>query len=205
MNQPLSATGRYLILAAAFLVGLMGFTAFAIDLGYIAMVRTQLHAASDGSALAACLELAEGLGPATSPSQTTVANTARSAATTVASANPNGEKSSVYIDTGSMQFGRRTFDGASWSNSWGTQPYNLVRVVAGQRLRVECAAAPLHGQLGRQLEQGVAHPDPSRRGFAVQLSEVGPLPGPDQHAVADDHLADRADQPQHIARLAARA
>ena len=39
------------------MVPIMGFTAFAIDIGYIAMVRSQLNVATDGGALGAALAL----------------------------------------------------------------------------------------------------------------------------------------------------
>ena len=45
--------GIIVVLAAIMLVFLLGFVAFAVDLGYIGMVRTQLQTAADAAALAA--------------------------------------------------------------------------------------------------------------------------------------------------------
>lgn len=45
--------GAIAVLAAVFCVVMMGLIAFAVDIGYIGMVRTQLQAAADSSALAA--------------------------------------------------------------------------------------------------------------------------------------------------------
>jgi hypothetical protein len=45
--------GAIVVLAAIFLVVMLGMIAFAVDLGYIALVKTQLQAAADSAALAA--------------------------------------------------------------------------------------------------------------------------------------------------------
>jgi hypothetical protein len=125
--------GNIVVLSAAFMVGIMGITAFAIDIGYIAMVRAQLNVATDGSALSAALELSNGLGPGSTPTQTTVASNAKTAASSVAAANAAGDKSSVFINTdGDVRFGRRTMVDGVWTNSWGTQPYNLVEIIASR-------------------------------------------------------------------------
>ena len=42
-----------MVLAAVFLVVMVGLIAFAVDIGYVGLVRTQLQAAADSSALAA--------------------------------------------------------------------------------------------------------------------------------------------------------
>ncbi|HTI50019.1 MAG TPA: pilus assembly protein TadG-related protein [Planctomycetaceae bacterium] len=125
--------GNMVAMFALLLVPLCAFTAFAVDIGYISITRTQLQGATDGSALAAALQLGPGLGPGNNPTQTTVASNGRTAASAVASANPNGDKSSVYLNTSDgIQFGRRYSNGTTWINSWGTQPYNLVSVTANR-------------------------------------------------------------------------
>lgn len=111
----------------------MGFTAFGLDLGYIAMVRSQLNMGTDGAALGGAYELASGLGPGTTPTQTTVGNTAKSSAVSVASSNRAGEKSSIYVNSGNgIRLGRRTKSGTAWTNTWGAQPYNLIEVTAAR-------------------------------------------------------------------------
>lgn len=132
-RRTLAQTGRrgnIVVLSAAFIVALMGFTAFGLDIGYIAMVRTQLNSASDGAALAGANELASGLGPSTGSNQpATIANLAKSSAVSTAGANRAGDKNSVYVNPSTnIRFGRRTNDGSGWSNTWGAQPYNLIEV-----------------------------------------------------------------------------
>lgn len=125
--------GNIVVLASMLMVFIMGLVAFAVDLGYIARTSGQMKSASDGAALAAAQELGYGLGPGTNPTQTTVSNNARSAGTSVASANPAGDKQSVYLNTSSdFRFGRRTYSGSAWVNNWGVQPYNLVEVTANR-------------------------------------------------------------------------
>jgi Flp pilus assembly protein TadG len=123
--------GNIIVLSAALMVVLMGFTAFGLDIGYISMVRCQLNSASDGAALGGAYELASGLGPGTNPSQSTVANAAKTAAVNVAGSNRAGEKNSVLVNSSdNIRLGRRTNNGSGWTNSWGTQPYNLIEVSA---------------------------------------------------------------------------
>ena len=47
-----SRKGNVVVLAAALMVVILAFTAFTVDLGYIALTRTQLQAAADASVLA---------------------------------------------------------------------------------------------------------------------------------------------------------
>lgn len=129
---PFDRRGNIVVLAAGFIVGIMGLAAFSLDLGYVAMVRNQLNGATDGAALAAAAELPDGLGPGANPTQDAVATNARSAAVTVAAANRAGDKSSVFLNSSDVKFGRRTYSNGVWTNSWGTQPYNLVGVTASR-------------------------------------------------------------------------
>lgn len=125
--------GNIVVLASFLMVFVLGLAAFAVDLGYIARTSGQMKSASDGAALAAALELGYGLGPGTSPTQTAVANYAKTAGTSVAGANPAGDKSSVYLDSSAdFRFGRRTYTNNAWTNNWGVQPYNLVEVTANR-------------------------------------------------------------------------
>src|SRR5258706_10504131 len=118
------------VLAAACLILVFGFPAFAVDGGYIAMTRTQPQRATDAGALAACIKLEAGLSP-TSASQSSVTSSAQTAAVAVAAANPAGNKSSVYVNPSSdVQFGTRSWNSTtgSWKETWGgSGPYNLVQ------------------------------------------------------------------------------
>lgn len=58
--------GAITVLAAFLLVALLGFAAFALDLGYLAVARNELQRTADAAAMAACWELIE----ANPPNQT---------------------------------------------------------------------------------------------------------------------------------------
>ncbi|MGQ0633925.1 MAG: pilus assembly protein TadG-related protein [Planctomycetaceae bacterium] len=127
--------GNIVVLSAGFLVGLMGLAAFSVDLGYIALTRSQLQVATDSAALSAAWQLGPGLNPGNNPSQETVSTNAKNSAVSVAASNRAGDKQSVYISpSGDMQFGKRSWNGETggWQDSWGTQQYNLVRVTANR-------------------------------------------------------------------------
>ena len=122
--------GTILVLSAICMIMVMAMVAFSVDLGYIATAKAQLQNASDAAALGGALELYGGLGPGTN-SYETVANTARTAATTVAASNPAAGSPSVYVPSGDIQLGRRVWDeNGSYTDSWNTAPYNLIKVEA---------------------------------------------------------------------------
>lgn len=127
--------GNIVVLSAGLIVGIMGFTAFAVDIGYIAVTKSQLQVATDGAALAAAWQLGAGLGAGNNPTQTTVRTNAQNSAVAVAAANRAGDKSSVLVNsTSGIEFGHRAWDDASgsWQDTWGTQKYNIVRVTASR-------------------------------------------------------------------------
>ena len=59
-----SRRGKIIVLTAFLLVGLLGMIAFAVDVGYIGMIGTELQASVDASALAGAGELVNGTGKA---------------------------------------------------------------------------------------------------------------------------------------------
>ncbi|MCH7989403.1 MAG: hypothetical protein IID46_09695 [Planctomycetes bacterium] len=122
--------GSILVLAAAMMVMILAFTAFTIDMGYIALTKTQLQAASDAGAHASGIELIQGFGP-TPMSASSVAQLAKQAATDVSAAHQAGEVDSVYLAPNrDMRFGNLRWNDVSesWDELWGTTPYNLVEV-----------------------------------------------------------------------------
>jgi hypothetical protein len=124
--------GNIVVLAAVSIVLVFAFAAFAIDVGYMTMTRSQLQNAADAAALAGGMKLIDGLGPKP-VSSTTVETSARQAAVDLASRNGAGDVNSVYLDgTADIELGRRVwnFTTQSWSESWGTAPYDLIRVTA---------------------------------------------------------------------------
>ena len=127
---PRSRKGSIIVLAVALMVVILAFTAFTVDLGYIALTKTQLQAAADGSVLAAGLELGDGFGT-TAVSASTVLSVGTDAAKTVAAVHKNGDLNSTYLDTSrDIRFGTLTWDSdtAAWVETWGASPYNLVEV-----------------------------------------------------------------------------
>jgi uncharacterized membrane protein len=79
--------GNIIVLAAVFMVIVFGFVVLTVDIGFITVAKTQLHGASDGAALAAGIELMDGLGLDASKTATEVSYLAQQAAIDVASEN----------------------------------------------------------------------------------------------------------------------
>lgn len=124
--------GNIVVLAAASMIMVFAFAAFAIDVGYMTMTRSQLQNAADAAALAGGMKLTDGLGPKpTAP--TTVATNSRQAAVDLAALNAAGDVSAVYLNGATdVELGRRVWNSGtqSWTESWGTSPYDLIRVTA---------------------------------------------------------------------------
>lgn len=124
-------SGNIVVLTALLITFLFALVAFAVDLGYISRTKTQLQSAVDGSALAAAIELGDGLGYGARLSPTAAASAGRAAASDVAYKNPNGDQNSTSIQTATdMQFGQYNWNATNmaWEKSWNTTPYNLVKV-----------------------------------------------------------------------------
>lgn len=139
LTGPSSRRGGIAVLGAAMLVMIFAFAAFTVDLGYIALTRTQLQNAADAAALAACTDLLDALGnfPTRTASQATAQ--AQASAVSVAASNRGGERSSVYVDPqADIEFGRATWNAAAgkWQVNWGNKgPFTAVRITVtrGQR------------------------------------------------------------------------
>ncbi|WLD09964.1 pilus assembly protein TadG-related protein [Planctellipticum variicoloris] len=124
-------SGNIVVLTALLITFLFALVAFAVDLGYVSRTKTQLQSAVDGSALAAAIELGDGLGFGPKLTPSTAAAFGRTAATYVADKNPNGDQNSTTIQTATdMQFGQYDWNAASgtWEKRWDATPYNLVKV-----------------------------------------------------------------------------
>lgn len=123
--------GSVLVLAAALLIVIFGLAAFALDVGFIALTKTQMQTASDASSLAACTELTNGLGLQPALTTPQVVAVAGYAAKSVASANPNGGLDDTYLDVSrDVEYGQTVWDPSAqeWVKNWGVSPYNMVRV-----------------------------------------------------------------------------
>lgn len=122
--------GSIIVLSALMMVMIFAFTAFSIDLSYIAVTKTQLQAASDASAHGAAIELAQGFGSSPA-SSATVQTQGEGAAVAVAATYAAGGESSTYVDPAQdIRFGQLEWNDltGTWEESWGTGPYNLVEV-----------------------------------------------------------------------------
>jgi Flp pilus assembly protein TadG len=122
-----SRRGNVLVLASCSMAMLFAFTAFVVDVGYIVSSRGELSAAADGAALAATNELSDSVGVAS----TAIESAARQAAVDVAYANQAGSQSFVYLDPArDIRFGRYSWDGTQWTETWGATPWNMVEVTS---------------------------------------------------------------------------
>lgn len=123
--------GAVLVLAAAMLIMIFAMTAFAIDLGYMALTKAQLRSASDAAALAGAIELTDGLGIAPSKSPSQAVTSANSAAQTVAALQRNGNVASTLLNVQrDTRYGQLQWDDGlnKWVKTWNIAPYNLVEV-----------------------------------------------------------------------------
>lgn len=126
-----SRRGNVVVLSTAFFVVILAFTAFVVDIGYIALTKAKLQNAADAAALGAVLELPQGYGLGAEITQSETEAAARQTAVDVAAANPAGELDSIYADgQRDVRLGQIVWDTTAqdWAVLWNTQPYNLVEV-----------------------------------------------------------------------------
>ena len=120
--------GAILVLAAVFMTVMLAFVAFAVDMSYMSLTKTQLQAAADASALAGAMELSAIDDPAT------VRTNALAAIRSVAALHRSGNQPAVSIETSDVTFGKMVWNSGSqtFSYNWGESntPYNIVKVRA---------------------------------------------------------------------------
>lgn len=126
--------GVFFVLAVICMLGAMTFVGMSVDLGMITVTKTRMQATADAAALAAAQEIVVAVRDASGSSetgldmaavQTAAAADARAIAVYVA--NLNG----FYIDPSiDVLLGRRMLasDGVSYTETWGTGPFNCVKV-----------------------------------------------------------------------------
>lgn len=121
--------GFVVVLAALLMVVIFAFLAFTVDIGYITLVKGQLHNAADASSLAAAMQM-------TTSDPNDVLFNVEQAAIEVAAANPAGDHDSVRLDVsqGDVEVGKRIWNEttAQFEYLWGAaaSPYNVVKVTA---------------------------------------------------------------------------
>ncbi len=116
--------------SAVTLTAVMGFTALAVDVGFMTQTKAQMQAAADGAALSAALEMREGWGSGKRLTAGQVDEAGRDAAEAVATKYRLGEQAAAYLDTArDVRFGQRTQTAqGAWVETWGASPYNMVEV-----------------------------------------------------------------------------
>ncbi|QDU47619.1 hypothetical protein Mal52_61540 [Symmachiella dynata] len=130
-EQARSRNGNILVLAAFFMIAMMGFTAFVVDVGYITLTKSQLQNAADSGALGAALELPDGIGGGALKTPTEVDTASRDVAVDMAGSHAGGGLAAISADQQQdVRVGHVEWDAesGSWVKTWGTAPYNLVEV-----------------------------------------------------------------------------
>lgn len=143
--QPRTRTGGIVVFAALLLVVILAFTAFTVDIGFIALTKAQLQNAVDSAALGAGQEIASA--HATGSSIVEAEAVARAVAKDLAKVHATGDRSQIYVDpTRDIRFGKAHWDATSrtWVKEWGATPYNMVEVTA---MRNEQSGSSVDGPL----------------------------------------------------------
>jgi Flp pilus assembly protein TadG len=123
--------GMILVLATAAIIMVLGFAAFSVDVGYIALTRAQLQVAADSAAMAAAQDLPPGLTKGAYETPSEVATNGRASAVSLAAQHKAGDVSAVYcVGSRDVRFGQVVWDPGSnsWQKVWGVSPYNAVEV-----------------------------------------------------------------------------
>lgn len=126
-----SRRGSILVLSAVVLTVIFAMTAFAVDIGYLGLTKTQLQSISDSCALGAALELSPGLGKGSTLTPSQVVTVGSNSALGLAQIQRNGDRLSTCLKTDrDLRFGQLSWDSAQqrWVKSYGVAPYNLVEV-----------------------------------------------------------------------------
>lgn len=198
--------GAVAVLMAFLMVILIGCVAFALDIGYISMTRTQLQAASDSSSLGGGTELLPGLGFNRTKTAEQVSSAAKTQAVLLAAANPAGDVAAAYADSE-----RDVLLRTVWQNEDGTwstsapgviERHNGYNAVSVTLLRNQAGGAngdhslplffaPVLGtQVSNLTAQATAAILPAR-GF--RFDPAGPNPGLTPFAIGKDPWYRRMD------------
>ncbi len=164
--------GAIIVLSAVVLTMVIVLVALGINLGYVAMTKSQLQNAADAASLAAANELGKGLGLGATSSVSQTQQTADSAAVDVAAKNRNGNiLSTVVVPSRDIKFGTLSWSSSqnTWVKTWGTTPQNLVSVTAPRSVSSSGGDGPLPTLFGSVLT-------PTQVGLSARAS-AGLLPG----------------------------
>ncbi|MFM9962143.1 MAG: pilus assembly protein TadG-related protein [Planctomycetaceae bacterium] len=127
---PTDRHGSIVAWTAVVLTAVLGFTALAVDVGFMTQTKAQMQSAADGAVLSAALEMPNGWGAGKTSTASQVDVAARAAAQAVAVKYRVGEQAAAYLDTTrDIRFGQRTKSSSgAWVESWGTSPYNMMEI-----------------------------------------------------------------------------
>ncbi len=121
--------GKILVLVAICLTLLFGIVACALDVGWVMMARTQLHAGADSACLAGGTELMPGLGLYAFKTPAQVATEANARAVEFAAKHYAGEVANIHVDAArDVVMGKAKMVDGTWEFEWGSSPYNAVQV-----------------------------------------------------------------------------
>ncbi len=127
--------GVFFVLVVICLLGTMTFVGMSVDLGMITVTKTRMQSAADAAALAAAQEIVVAVRNAKLNSANVLdVNVVQAAAVadTGAMAEYVASINGFYIDPATdVTLGRRILasDGVSYTDTWGTGPFNCVKVV----------------------------------------------------------------------------
>ncbi len=174
-------SGKILVITALVLTVVLGMAALAVDIGIIAMTRTQLQAASDSGSLAAGSQLLSGLGAGAYRTPTQVVTVGQQQAQAFVAFHPAAEVASLSIEpTRDTQFGKASLNvkTGSWNFTWGSTPYNAVSVTTLRSSTGTSASdGPLPLVFARALGRNTANVTAESVAVIMPASGIRILPG----------------------------
>ena len=122
--------GAIIVLTAVMMVLMFAFLAFAVDLGYVALVRTQLQATADSAALAGAYDLLQSHFADPEPTVATTQQQAQTSARYYAASNVVAGTTSTTLDDADITLGRLDLSAGLDAPLTFTDPsrYNAVQV-----------------------------------------------------------------------------
>ncbi|MCH2203345.1 MAG: VWA domain-containing protein [Fuerstiella sp.] len=155
--------GVFFALAIVCLVAAMTFVGMSVDLGMITVTKTRMQAAADSAALAAAQEIVVAVRDAGEAGETDVQMIqAIAAADARTMAEHICDLNEFYIDPAvDVLLGSRLLaeDGVSYVETWGSPPYNMVKVIirktnpdeAAPDAKLPLSFAPIQGDRSQSL------------------------------------------------------
>ena len=137
--------GVIIVFAGVMLVIVIGFAAFTVDFGMVALTKGQMQNAADSAAHAAVLEVSRAFGPGGELTQQQAETIARTSAVDMISRFRTGDVVSTNADiVRDVRVGRRTWSDSQqdWIKEWGVSPYNMVEVTV-RRTKADTSALPM--------------------------------------------------------------